>query len=74
MEGTVVSHHLAGQEGQADDHQENCVQTRAGDEQTCPETHDTSDIVLIFLTQLTASTTQPCYDNKAGQNKNIRTN
>ena len=36
--------------------------------------HNTSDIVLIFLTQLTASTTQPCYDNKTGQNKNIRTN
>ena len=37
MEGGVVSHHLGGQERQADDDQQERVQEWAGDEQTRPE-------------------------------------
>ena len=37
MEGTVVSDDLAGEKSQADDDQEDCVETGAGDEQTGPE-------------------------------------
>ena len=40
MEGTVVSDDLAGEKSQADDDQEDCVETGAGDEQTGPETTD----------------------------------
>lgn len=37
MEGAVVRHDLAGEECQADDDQEKCVETGASDEQTGPE-------------------------------------
>ena len=40
MEGAVVRDHLAGEKCQADDDQEKCVETGAGDEQTGPETTD----------------------------------
>ena len=40
MEGAVVRHDLAGEECQADDDQEKCVETGASDEQTGPETTD----------------------------------
>ena len=38
VEGTVVCDHLAGEECEADDDQQDGVQTGAGYEQTCPET------------------------------------